>query len=307
VSRFRYVVVGAGGVGGLCGGLLAAHGADVRFLVRDAARSGLRARPLTIEGPRSVTVAVRADDDAAAIGPVDVVLVAVKAWQVAQVAPTLRPLVGAGTIVVPLQNGVEAAGELEAALGPGHVAGGLCHMISWSETPGIIRFVGAPPQITMGARAGFAPPLEPIAAELRAAGIGVVVAEDPEAALWAKFLFIDGLSSVGAVTRAPVGALRSTPPTRALLVAAMREVEALARARGVHLPPTVVDDALARVERMPPDATASMQRDVMAGRPSELEQQTGAVVRLGRAHGVPTPVHDVLYAALLPQEQAARG
>jgi 2-dehydropantoate 2-reductase len=239
--------------------------------------------------------------------PFDAVLVCVKAGQVREVAAALRPLVGEGTVVVPLQNGVEAAEALSAELGAGRVAGGLCHVFAWREGPGEVRTTGTPLQITLGELKGpVTPRLTRLAEAIRGSGAGAVLADDVVAAAWEKFLFIDPFGSVGAVTRAPIGVMRSEPRTRALLVAAVEEVDALARARGVALAADAVARTLARYDELPAEATASMQRDVAAGRPSELHEQTGAVVRLGEAAGANVPVHRFLYAALLPQEAAAR-
>jgi 2-dehydropantoate 2-reductase len=239
--------------------------------------------------------------------PFDAVLVCVKAGQVREVAAALGPLVGDGTLVVPLQNGVEAAGVLAAEIGPERVAGGLCHVFAWREGPGEVRTTGNPLQITLGELGGPpSPRLARLAEAIRGAGVGAVLAADVVAAAWEKFLFIDPFGSVGSVTRAPIGVTRSEPRTRALLVAALEEVEAVARARGVALPADAVARTLARYDELPAEGTASMQRDVAAGRPSELHEQTGAVVRLGEEAGVSIPVHRFLYAALLPQEAAAR-
>jgi len=308
----RICVIGAGGVGSVFGGLAAHAGEEVSFLARGPSLEALRARGLRVHGPFGVResrpFASGSAAEIAARGPVDAVLVAVKAWQVREVAPSLGPLVGAGTVVVPLQNGVEAAEHLAAALGEGPVAGGLCHVFAWTEEPGVARTTGKPLRITVGERAGGSSPrLERLAAALRRGGIEVVVAEDIAAALWEKFLFIDPFGSVGAVTRSPVGAFRSLPESRALLVEAIEEVAALARARGARIHPEAVARTLAFLDGLPAEATASMQRDVAAGRPSEVEDQTGAVVRLAAPSQVPTPAHRFLYAALLPQERAARG
>ncbi|HVP67732.1 MAG TPA: 2-dehydropantoate 2-reductase [Anaeromyxobacteraceae bacterium] len=307
----RICFVGAGGVGLVFGGL-AAHGhEDVSFLARGRALEALRSRGLRVHGPfglrESRPFASDSPAELAARGPFDAVVVAVKAWQVRELAPTLRPLVGDGTVVVPLENGVEAAEQLAAALGEGPVAGGLCHVFAWTEEPGTARTTGTPLRITLGERGGgTSPRLQRLAEALRRGGIEVVVADDVQAALWEKFLFIDPFGSVGAVTRSPVGAFRSLPESRALLVAALEEVAALALARGARIHPEAVARTLARLDELPAEATASMQRDVAAGRPSELEDQTGAVVRLAAAAGVPAPVHRFLLAALLPQERAAR-
>ena len=311
MENLKIAVVGAGGVGGLVGALLVESGAEVRFLVRARHVEGLRARGLKVKtGGRVLEIGpLQASDDPAALGPVDLVLVAVKAWQVTEIAKSLTPLLGPGSIVAPLQNGVEAADQLAAALGDGPVVGGLCAMISYLDGPGSITHLGGPPQVTLGERRGPVPSarLAPIVAALRSAKIDCTEAADIEAASWEKFLFISAMSGVGAVTRAALGVVRSIPESRALLLEAMREVERVALASGVLLVPGAVGRAMESVDRLPADATASLQRDLMAGRPSELEQQTGAVVRLGHARGVPVPVNEMLLAALLPQERAARG
>jgi 2-dehydropantoate 2-reductase len=306
----RIAIVGAGGVGGLVAGLLARAGTEVALLARGAGLEAIRKDGLAVDsslGTFTVRPAV-VSDDPAALGQADAVLVAVKAWQVAELAPRLAPLLGPDGFAVPLQNGVEAADRLAAALGPERVAGGLSFLLAWTEAPGRVKHVGGAPRITLGElRGGGSPRLDRLAAALIEAGVVAERAEDISAALWRKFLFIDPLGTVGAVTRAPIGVIRSVPESRALLAGAMREVAAVAKGRGVDVGSDAVEAALRQVDTMPPEATASMHRDLAAGRPSELEDQTGAVVRLGRAAGVATPIHDALLPALLPMERAARG
>lgn len=305
----RVAVVGAGGVGGLIGGLLARAGTQVVFVARGEHLAAMRTSGLRVDSPRaSFTISpVQASDDPATFGTVDAVLVAVKGWQVRDVAPRLQPLLGDGTFVVPLENGVEAASDLARVLGEDRVAGGLCHMLSWVEAPGRIRHVGQILRVTIGERrGGTGARLEALAAALRAAEVDVVLSDDVEAATWEKFLFIEPFGAVGAVTRAAIGVTRGLTETRQLLVAAMNEIAALAKARGVRLAPEAVARSLELLDKLPADGTASMQRDIVAGRPSELFDQTGAVVRLGKDAALPVPIHACLYAALLPQEQAAR-
>jgi 2-dehydropantoate 2-reductase len=246
-------------------------------------------------------------DDASALGEVDMVLVTVKTWQIPDVAPRLEPLVGVGTAVVPLQNGVEAADRLASCLGPERVIGALCHMLSWVERPGEIRWIGAPPMVTLGARrAEQAEAVGACATALREALVKVEVTDSIEQALWIKLLFIAPFGAVGAVERAPAGELRREPRSRARLEAAMREVFAVAGGRGVALPAEVVARAMQRIDALPEDATASLHRDVLAGRPSEVHELLGAVVRLGHDAGIDTPVSTELYEALLPLERRAR-
>ena len=304
----RVVIVGAGGVGGLLGGLLGRSGAEVALLARGAHLEAIRRDGLRVESPLgSFAVRVQAADDPAALGRADAVLVAVKTWQVAEVAPTLRPLLGPGAVVVPLENGVEASDTLAHELGEGSVGNGVIAVISSIAEPGAIRHFGFPPRMTVGERRrGPSERLGRLCEALRRAGVEARVAEDIEVPLWQKFLFIDPFGTVAAATRSTAGELRSVAESRALLAVAMREVEAVARARGVALPANAVDQALATVDSFPAEATASMQRDIQGGHRSELLEQTGAVVRLGRAAGVPTPVHETLLACLLPQEGRAR-
>lgn len=307
----RVAVVGAGGVGAYFGGRLAQAGESVAFVARGSHLAAMRETGLRVDSVAGdfVVAPAEAGDDPARMGPVDVVLVAVKAWQVTEVARTLGPLLGPRTFVVPLQNGVEAADQLAAVLGHERVIGGLCKIVSAIVAPGHVRHSGVPPQVEFGERDGRrSERVEALRAAFeRAQGVSVVVPDEVEVAIWEKFLFIAPFSGVGAVTRQPAGAIRAIPETRDLIERAMFEVAALARAKGVRLLDEAVGRNLRYVDSLPADATASMQRDIMEGRPSELEQQTGAIARLGREAGVPVPVNAFLYAALLPAERKARG
>jgi 2-dehydropantoate 2-reductase len=307
----RIGVFGSGGVGGYFGGRLAEAGEDVRFVARGAHLAAMRERGLKVTSPAGdfVVRPVHASDDPSALGEVDVVLVAVKAWQVAEAAEMIRPMLGAETFVVPLQNGIEAPDTLAAALGRNRVLGGLCRIIAYVEGPGRIQHAGVPPSVTFGEldALGSARAEALRAAFARARGVRAEVAPDVRAAMWEKFLFIAATSGVGALTRAPAGIIRSQPETRALLTQALAEIHAVALAQGIALPADAVTTTLTFVDSLPADGTMSMQRDVIDGRPSELEAQIGAVVRLGEARGVPVPLHRTIYAALLPLERRARG
>jgi 2-dehydropantoate 2-reductase len=310
-AKMRIAVVGTGGVGAYFGGRLAQAGESVAFVARGAHLAAMRASGLRVDSVAGdfVLSPVEAAEDPARIGPVDVVLVGVKAWQVSETARTLGPLLGPHTFVVPLQNGVEAADQLADVLGRERVIGGLCKIVSAIVAPGQVRHSGVAPRVEFGERDGRrSQRVEALRQAFeRAQGLSVVVPDDVEAATWEKFLFIAPFSGVGAVTRQPAGAMRSVPETRELIERAMFEVAALARAKGVNLPEEAVARNMRYVDDLPAEATASMQRDIMDGRPSELEQQNGAIARLGRAAGVPVPVNAFLYACLLPAERRARG
>jgi 2-dehydropantoate 2-reductase len=309
----RIAVVGAGGVGGLLGGLLARAGHEVRVVARGPHAEAIRREGIRVDSPlgRFVAPVAAVSDDPGSLGPADAVLVCVKAWQVAEVAPRLAPLVASGGVAVPLQNGVESAGRLAAALGEERVAGGLLAVLAWIDGPGSVKHVGAPPRVKIGERgtAGGRPSgrLDALAAALRSAGAECEVVGDVERATWEKFLLIEPWGAVSAAARAPLGVVRTVPESRALLVAAMEELARVARARRVGVSEDAVARTLAWLDGAPAEATASMQRDLGAGRPSELLDQTGSLIRLAREAGVPVPVHETLEAILLPQERAARG
>lgn len=234
------------------------------------------------------------------------VLLAVKGWQVPQAIETMRPLVGPETFVVPLLNGVEATEQLAAAFGARRVLGGLCGLYGSVVGPGHIRNVLPRPFVTIG-ELDHAPSerCDHLRMVFEHADVQASIAADIHAALWEKLLFVGPFGGVGAVTRVPVGVLRRQMETRSLLEGTMREVFVLARAHGVRVADEAVEKALALIDLSPEQATASMQRDIMAGRPSELESQLGVVVRLAHLAGVEVPLHTFLYACLLPQERKA--
>lgn len=305
----RVVIAGAGGVGSLLGGLLSRAGVEVAFLARGRTLAALRERGLHVEAGAGTfdTPPLRAEADAAALGPADVVLVAVKAWQVKEIASSLSPLLRAGGFAVPLQNGVDARDTLAAALGEERVVGGLCHMVAFTSEPGSVKQLGTMLGVTAGEwRGGGSERLERLRATFAAASVPVQIAGNIRAALWEKALFVEPLGAVGAAIRLPVGAYRARPESRALLEEAMREIAALASAQGLPLGADTVAQALLRLDALPEDATASMQRDIQAGRPSELDDQTGSVLRHAQRLRVDAPLHRFLFGCLLPHELRAR-
>jgi 2-dehydropantoate 2-reductase len=305
----RIAVCGAGGVGGYFGGRLALAGEDVVFIARGAHLQAMRRQGLQVESLKgNFTLSpVQATDDPAQAGPVDVVLVAVKAWQVPEAARAIRSLVGAETFVVPLQNGLEATAQLAEALGAPHVIGGSCMISSAIAAPGCIRHVGLEPSVTLGemdhrpsSRA------ERLRQALEHAGVTATVAPNIQVAIWEKFMAIR-YGPIGAVTQAAIGVLRTIPETRRMIAQACDETLAVAQAHGIPLADETPARTMAALDAVPADLTASLQRDMQAGRPSEMDALTGALVRLGIEVGVATPLHTFLYHSLLPQELRARG
>lgn len=305
----RIAVVGAGGVGGYFGGRLAQAGVDVTFIARGATLDALRTRGLRVDSINGdFQVQVKATDDPSSIDPVDAVFMATKTWQLQDAARHILPALKPDSVVVPLQNGIDAPDQLAAIVGPKRVLGGLCGIVSFIVEPGHIRHAGIEPFLMVGeldntATSRVARLLE----TCEVPGIKIEVSDNILRSMWTKFLFIAPLSAIGAATRMPIGVWRELRETRTVAERMLGEIEALARARGVKLGEGAVSATLKRYDGMPADATSSMQRDMEAGRPSELESQLGVIVRLGREHAVPCPVSHVLHAILLPQERRARG
>lgn len=293
-------MVGAGGVGGFFGGRLAAAGHDVSFVARGEHLEAMRRNGLAVSSVHGdFTVSpVRATADAGELGEADAVLLAVKTWQLEAAAEAVKPLVGKETAVVTLQNGVDAPRQAAGILGREAVVPGIAKVLAFIDRPGHIRHLGA------GALA-FAewdntptPRVERLRAALEEAGLVAERPRDIWTALWAKFLFVAPLGGLGAVADAPFGPLRDRPGLRSLLGQAMTEVRDIARANGIKLADDAVAKTLAVVDEQPADGTTSLHRDLRAGRPSELDAWTGAIVRLGEEAGVPTPVNGFCYEVL---------
>jgi 2-dehydropantoate 2-reductase len=308
----RIGVFGTGGVGGYFGGKLAQAGEDVIFIARGEHLKAIQQSGLRVDSPKGdfLIMPAQATDDPHAAGGVDCLLVGVKAWQVTGAALAMKPMVGEQTVVLPLQNGVEAPKELAAVLGAEHVLGGLCKISAQIVAPGHIRHMGMEPIVAFGEIGEWASPGERVERLRQVFSRAGVVAETPaniQAAMWEKFLFIAAISGVGAVTRAPVGVVRSLPGNRRMLEQVMEEIYAVALAKGLRLAGDIVSRTMAFVDGLPAGSLPSMTRDILGGKPSELEYQNGAVVRMGQESGVPAPVNTFIYHSLLPQERGARG
>lgn len=297
------------GTGGYFGAQLARAGEDVTFIARGEHLRAIRTQGLRVATPESEIVIhpAQATDDPVEVGAVDAVLVGVKTWQVADAARAIRPMLTTQTFVVPLQNGVEAAVHLAAVLGTTHVLGGLCGTISRVVGPGQILSLGKTNFIKFGEldnhRSERAQRLQ---RAFERASVKAEIPTDIQVATWEKFIFVVPYGGIGAVTRAPAGVIRALPETRRLLERGMQEILMVARARQISLADGIVEKSMALVDALDSSSTASLQRDISAGRPSELEAWNGAVVRLGQEAGVATPLHEFLYHSLLPQELTAR-
>ncbi|MFZ5809992.1 MAG: 2-dehydropantoate 2-reductase [Chloroflexota bacterium] len=306
----RIAVFGSGAVGGYFGARLIRAGEQVCMMARGEHLRAIRASGLRVEGASGDFVALPhiTTDQPQEIGVVDLVIVGVKAWQITEAAQAMSLLIGEHTMVLPLQNGVEASARLADVLGASAVLVGLCQIAAQVVAPGVIRHAGIEPYLAIGELDGtHTPRLKQLQDLFIRAGVKADIPADIYAALWDKFLFIAAFSAVGAVTRSPAGVVRQLPQTRALLEGVMGEIYRVALANGVHLDPNIVSRRMAFIDSLSPQTTASMTRDILEGRPSELDDLIGAVTRIGKRLNVPTPLSDVLYACLLPQELRGRG
>jgi 2-dehydropantoate 2-reductase len=299
----RIAVVGAGGVGGGFGAALARAGADVSFIARGAHLAAMKDHGLKVQGPRGDIhlVPTRATDDPAEIGKVDIVLFCVKLWDVESAGQHIAPLLGPGTAVIPLQNGIDAAERLIPILGSGAVMGGVAQISASITAPGVIQQVGTFMRMIFGELDGRSSKRAADFLELcLKAGFDAMLSEQILTDLWMKFILLASNASMMAATRQPIGKLRDDPDLRPIFLAAYREVVDVGRAKGIALPVDAVEQIVGFTGHMPPAMKASMALDLDRGNRLELPWLGGKVVELGRALGVPTPTHSMMAAMLKP-------
>lgn len=304
----RVAVIGAGGIGGPLGASLAAAGHDVTFVARGAHLAAIRANGLRIEGDRGLThiTPAQATDDPASIGKVDLILFAVRLWDVEAAGAQCRPLIGPETAIIPLQNGIDASERLLPILGADHVLGATGLVTGTITAPGIVRQSGTHHRITFGELdRRHTPRLDAIRDACRDAGIDAILSDDIQRARWEKFIVLVPVSAVCAVTRSALGPLRADPDCMALIEAAMHEVYAVGRAAGIALDPAILEATRVFFAGVPDGWTPSMAVALMNGQRLELPWLAGRVAELGRSLGVPTPVNTTLYAALKPSMNGA--
>jgi len=297
----KIAVIGAGGVGGYFGGRLAQAGADVTFIARGEHLRAMRERGLRVEaadGPFSIAP-VRATDDPATVGAVDLALLTVKTYALSEALERMRPLVGPSTAVLTLQNGVEAPDLAAAAFGAERVLAGIAYCEVAIKAPGVI-YQGTPlARIVFGELDGSVTPrAQAVADALTSAGIDTTLSTNVLGALWSKCCFICAMSGVTTLTRQPLGPLLADDESRELLRTVMSETHAVGLAKGVRFDADPVAGGLEMAARFPYGAKSSMLRDLERGGRLEVEALNGAVVRLGRRLGVPTPANQAIYAAL---------
>lgn len=307
-TLMKIAIIGTGGVGGYFGARLAAAGNHVSFVARGAHGNALQENGIRLEsinGDLHLTN-IHVVDDIGALTEPDLIIVGVKSWQVVAIAPKIAEIMTPHSLVLPLQNGVLAVEELSGQIAPEQVLGGLCRIFSQVIKPGVIKHFGVEPTILFGEQDNTeSKRVQEISKVFNHAGIQHVIPEDIAVERWKKFISIS-LSGLMAVTKTTYGEMRSIPEIRALMFELMHEVWQVARAKGVNVPLEYIDQAAAAFETYRYDATASLTRDVWAGRPSEIEYQNGTVVRFAHSLGVTVPVNRFVYYSILPRERKAR-
>jgi len=298
----RIAVMGAGGVGGYFGGRLAQAGNEVVFIARGAHLAALRSRGLTLKSALGdANIKVRAVEDPAEAGAAEVVLFAVKLWDTESAAERIRPIVEAGGVVIPFQNGVESIARIGSVLGHGRVMGGVAYIAARIGDPGTIVHTGQMARLRFGA---VEPAQRAVAAALHAAcrdaGIEAELVDDIERVLWEKFVQLVALSGTTSVARSRIGVVRADPDLRWLLETVMRETWQVGRQRGVALADDLVAASLKWIDGLPAEMTSSMHGDLDAGGKLEVPWLAGAVARMAREAGLEAPANRAIYAALKP-------
>jgi 2-dehydropantoate 2-reductase len=310
VADLRFAVVGAGGVGGFFGAQLHKGGASVRFLARGAHLEAMQAHGLRVHS-RGTVIDVPGNcffDSPTGIGPVDVVLFCVKSYDTEVTARAIKPMVHDSTIIISLQNGVDNEEIIARAIQLGAVFGGLAYIFATISAPGEITEWGGPKKIVFGPLRNDAQLIQKAAAILQSitqCGVDAELAEDIAAAIWSKFTLISAVGGLTALTRLTLGQILENPESHALLLSAMEETFAVAKAIGVGVAPTLIDDTFARLAKFENNSRSSLYVDLVNERRIEIDALSGTVMRLGQQHGVLTPIHSLIYAALIPHHRMA--
>lgn len=309
--------MGTGGVGGYFGGRLAAAGEDVSFIARGAHLEALTTKGLRVQSPKGDFhvparrrlgedgPTIRASSEPKALGPADVVLFTVKMYDVPGAAEFIRPLIAKDTVVITLQNGVEAVDLVSAAIGREHVAGGVAYVAAVITEPGVIKHTALDRLIFGELDGQVSDRLSRFKRACEGSGFDSTLSERIELDLWSKFSRLSVFSGMTAVTRSPIGPLRADPQLMEMVKAACEESIAVGRARGVPIPDSLMDEIVTMFHGMPPQSKSSMLEDLERGKRLELPWLSGAVVRLGAEAGVPTPIHQFIATVLRVQLNGA--
>jgi 2-dehydropantoate 2-reductase len=292
----KIAIYGSGGVGGFFGARLASAGNEVHFIARGAHLQAMRQKGLKVEsGAGSIHLPKpHVHEDPAEIGPVDIVMYAVKLGDVESAAHKLKPLLHERTLVIPFQNGVESPEIVAKVIGSQHVLPGVAYIATSISAPGVVTHTGTMQGLHV------APGADAFVAAAKAAGINIEQVADIELTRWQKFVFLVGMSGTTTLSRQPLGVIRADPELRATLQAAMTETWRLGRKRGIKLAEDFIADRMKFADSLHADMKTSMQHDLEAGKPLEAPWLCGAVVRMSEESGLEAPVNRTIYAALKP-------
>lgn len=305
----KILIYGIGGAGGYFGGKMAKAGYEVTMIARGKHLEAIRKNGLEIE---SINGDFRifpklATDNLKNIPKQDLVILGVKSWQIEEAASFLKPIIGNKTMVLPLQNGADNVGKLLEILPKNNVLAGLCFIVSFIESPGKIKHASFEPLITFGEiNNSITPRIKKVQEIFNNSEITNNIPEDIQLEIWKKFLFIATISGIGGLTRVPIGKIRESDYLLDLMQKTALEILAVANAKNVALTLEHIEETFLIIQQQPQATTASTQRDIMAGKPSELENFNGYIVNEGTRLGIPTPVNRFIYECLLPMENEAR-
>lgn len=302
------VVVGAGGVGGYFGGRLAQAGHDVTFLLRTNSYNAIKKNGLSIKSPDGdFSFMPKVAKSTEEVGLAELIILGVKSWQVVEVAKMLKPIIAPATMVLPLQNGANITEKLTSVLNPNNVLAGFCKIIAKKESAGKILHMGADPEISFGELNNTKTErIEKLEKSLNLAKFKVTVPVNIQLEIWKKYLFITTISGIGGLTRSPMGVLRSNAHLRRMMQSTADEIIEIAQKKNIPLTKDHRDLVFHFIDKLKPETTSSVQRDIMAGRPSELEDFNGYVVREGEKLHINTPINYFIYHCLKPMEEEAR-
>lgn len=304
----RIAILGSGAVGGYFGAKLARSGQDVTFIARGAHLEAIRQRGLEIQSSKlgDFTVTAAAESDTSRVGPVDVVIVSVKAYDNATALPMLKPMIGSDTAVLTLQNGVDSTDDVAAVVGKEHVLGGTTYVATALEGPGLIVQTGIHRSIIFGEvfaqRGTITPRVQAIADAMNAADIIATPAPDARVPIWDKYVYLAAFSGFTGASRLAIGHIWKFPHVQEMFYAASREIAAIAQAEGVTISANRFDTLREYMQNLPASTRSSLLIDLEQGKRIEVEALQGAAVRRAAKHGIPVPIMSTLYALLKPME-----
>ena len=302
------VVIGAGGIGGYFGGRIAKAGFDVTFIARGKHLEAIKKNGLQVKSTKGdFTVHPKVTNDLNDIKNPDLIILGVKSWQVEEVAKQIKPIVTDATMVLPLQNGANNVDKLLLHLDKKNVLAGLCKIVSKVEAPGIINHFTFEPEIIFGENDNsLTERIQKVKTVFDVAGFKNKISKDIHKDIWRKFMFITMVSGIASLTRVVLGEMQKDKNIENIILDTASEIQKIANAKKILITDKDIEFAMNMFKNSEYNSTTSMQRDIMEGKPSELENFNGFIVEQGKVLRIPTPLNSFIYQCLLPQERLAR-